>query len=107
MDETSSMGIILAFIALLLTIILGIVIPLYRWATKATATLGNIQVLAAELIQMHKHPDEHEFGTKKTNEMLEGCVKEQTLLLQQMVHYLQWYIEESTGKTPPPFIQQP
>ena len=85
---------------------LGIVIPLYRWASKATALLARIDMVSAQLLQMHQNPDEHNFGTERTNKLIEDSVKEQTSLMRQLVHYARWYVEATTGKKPPPFVDQ-
>ncbi len=91
-------------LGLILSVVLGVVIPLYRWASRATQSLGKIEMLAAELISMHQNPEKHNFGTGKTNAMIETVAREQTQLLKQMVHYLEWYVETSTGKKSPPFV---
>lgn len=87
-----------------IALVLGIVVPLVLYCTKANGVLGEIQMVTAKLLQMHEDPDAHNFGTKRTNELLEVSVKEHTLLLKQMVHYMRWYVETATGKEPPPFI---
>ncbi len=98
------MNISVGFAVAILSLILALGIPLFRWASKATGVLGEIQLVTAKLLDMHENPDAHDFGTKKTNQLLEVSVKEQTLLLKQMVHYMRWYVETATGQEPPPFV---
>ena len=98
------MNISVGFAVAILSLILALGIPLFRWASKATGVLGDIQMISAKLLEMHQDPDAHDFGTRRTNELLEVSVKEHTLLLKQMVHYMRWYVQTATGKEPPPFI---
>lgn len=38
--------------------------------------LSDVKKVDYELLEMHKHPDDYDFGTRKTNKALEDLVKE-------------------------------
>lgn len=54
-----------------------------------------------ELIEMHRTPDDHGFGTKATNEMVASIERTQKAL----IHYVEWAVTKMTGESPPPYVE--
>lgn len=79
--------------------ILGTAVPmLLAWGIWLSWVARGARADTAELVAMHKEPDKHGFGTLNTN----GFVRELTVAIQSLTHYIRWDIEDRTGKRPPP-----
>ncbi len=75
--------------------------------------------LTLEIRDMHHAPDEHGFGTTRTNELLAihmeneeemqrktlDALKYLTHTIRELTHYVRWMSEQQTEKKPPPFVR--
>ncbi len=94
-----------------MAITLGIVIPVLVWCYRMHA-------MVKQTLAMHQNPDEHGFGTNRTNELLDKHMNQERDMHQatidtmkalnrttaELSHYIRWSTEQILGKKPPPFI---
>jgi hypothetical protein len=88
--------------------IIGIAIRLENLASR----VKDVQQRVIDTKTMHEHADDYGFGTKETNEMLQGLLtstrtsaKESDKVyraLTAMIHYITYDIKQRTGHSPPP-----
>ena len=79
--------------------IIGVgVVPTLGWAFVLHLMVWHSLQICRELLTMHKHADEHGFGTVTIGRLIEN----QDRALRAMVHYLKWFVEKQTGEAPPP-----
>jgi len=53
-----------------------------------------------EMIHMHNHADDYGFGTVQLKKAMEANARHG----RELVYYMRWFVEESTGQKPPPYI---
>lgn len=87
-----------------LVIVLALLLPLVLWAKGCNQKLKDVHDMVVELLQMHKEPDQYEFGTGATNLMLKQMMEENARAMRELIHYMKWYVEETTGKKPEPYM---
>ncbi len=92
------------------------VVPILAWAAYVTTQLSKLNKNLTDqsakvnlLVEMHNHPDQYNFGSQSTNQllrdntsMIKTLVKDNTAAMRALTHYIRWLGKEQTGKTPPP-----
>ncbi len=87
-------------------------VPMLFWAWRLT-------VMVAELLKMHKSPDDHGFGTEATNELLRvqqtesvrmhsehiNSTKTLTHAMRELTHYIQVAYRNQNGKDAPVYVR--
>ena len=91
----------------------GIAIPIVIWGWSLLKT-------SREILEMHKNPDKHGFGSELIVELLESHIKETQdarrdqlevnrdlkHAMKEMAHYSKWLATlQANGKAPPPYIR--
>ena len=98
---------------LLIGIILGFFVPLLWWHIR-------IYLMTKQTRDMHLDPDLYGFGSGKVIKLLQDGLESAedrqerqikvnnglTRSFRELVYYVRWSAEESTGKKPPPFIDE-
>lgn len=107
------MGEVTVSIDLVIGIVIGVLVPTFLWATK-------LYYMTKQLRDMHLDPDDHNFGSLTTHEMLEqhfetemeyhrAYIESNTRLrhvVRELSHFMRWMVKESTGKEPPPYVRK-
>ena len=93
--------------------ILAIVVPVLFWCWRVSANQKHVMDSIETLTEMHCDEDST-FSTKETNRLLrrhiaqeESALKTLNATLRELTHYIRWQTTQTTGKKPPPFIDDP
>lgn len=106
------MGEVTVSVDLIIGLALGVFVPLFLWASK-------MYYMTKQLRDMHLDPDQHDFGSLTTHEMLvehfktemeyhQAYVESNTRLryvVRELSHFMKWMVKENTGKEPPPYVR--
>lgn len=76
----------------------AIIGPGVGWAVHMTIVTLKQRDDLRILVEMHRKPDDHGFGTTRTNRIIE----DNTRAMQALTHYIQWLVKQQTGTMPPP-----
>jgi hypothetical protein len=74
--------------------------------------------LAKKTLDMHKDPEDHGFGTNRTNALLSQHMDDEMEMhrqglkataslqrtIRELTHYVRWSAKQRSGEEPPPFI---
>lgn len=97
--------------------VLGVLlVPAIGWALTVTVLLWGAKARQteclgchAEMLKMHRNADEYGFGTvalrarlERDQEVFKRLIEDNTRAMREVAHYIRWWIESQTGKTPPP-----
>jgi hypothetical protein len=97
---------------LLVGLLIGIGLPILLWGFRMFA-------MTKQMRDMHLEPDEHDFGTVITNELLRKNLEVQAAhqreyinsnkalryAFKELSHFMRWMVKENTGKEPPPYVR--
>lgn len=79
-----------------------LVLPSLTFGVVVIYLLRDIKKSSDQLLHMHHHPDDYDFGTNE----LTKIAKDQKTSIRDLVHYIRWQAKEATGKEPPPRISR-
>lgn len=75
-----------------------ILLPAIAWAIRMSWMTKSTNSKVSRLLNMHEDPDKYGFGTVETNKVIEA----NTAVMNKLSHYVEWEIENRTGKKAPP-----
>lgn len=75
-------------------VITGLAFGAVLWGVWIKWTIQQVLSNVAELLKMHKDPDEYGFGS--------GAITDLDDTINELIHYMKWDIRQRTGKEPPP-----
>ena len=79
--------------------VLGICIPLgLAWMVALTWYIRDMKNKIDTLHEMHKDPTKYDLGFSPAEKKLDSIYA----VLKQLVHYVRWSAEQTSGKEPPP-----
>jgi hypothetical protein len=78
---------------------LALLLPIaLAWCAAVFWMLKEIKRSSDELIKQHQDADNHGFGTVKITKSIDDLEQ----VMESMLHYVVWAVEQMTGKKPPP-----
>jgi len=84
-------------------------IPAIGWAIVVHTRLVRIEESSNTLVEMHRNPDDHGFGTRTTNRMIEDntrntsqIIEDNTRAIHALTHYIKWLATAQSPNDPPP-----
>jgi hypothetical protein len=107
------MGEVTMSVDLIIGLALGVLVPLFLWASK-------MYYMTKQLRDMHLSPDEHDFGSNTTHDMLEAHFKTEAeyhqayidsnkalrYVVRELSHFMRWMVKQQTGVEPPPYVRK-
>ena len=106
-------GVIHVGVEMLLWMLAGVVVPtiLFLW---------RLHTMNKRTLDMHLAPDDHGFGTRHTNALLDQHMKDElemhsqsivamdklTHVIGELSYYVRWMGTQQTGKKPPPYVSE-
>lgn len=82
-------------------------VPTLGWIFWMSGIMTKMSGDTKKLVRMHESPDDYGFGTVATNEAVKGLatdesVKDLTIAVRDLTHYIIISIKNQTGQTPDP-----